>query len=68
MLAYLSRYTHRVAIANSRLIALDDQGVTFKYKDYRAKGRCRYKPMTLPVEQWHSLKKKPHSLKETDRF
>ena len=52
VLAYLSRYTHRVAIANSRLIALDDQGVTFKFKDYRAKGRCRYKPMTLPVEEF----------------
>ena len=37
VLAYLSRYTHRVAIANSRLIAFDEQGVTFKWKDYRAK-------------------------------
>jgi Putative transposase len=35
VLAYLSRYTHRVAIANSRLIAFDHKGVTFKYKDYR---------------------------------
>jgi hypothetical protein len=51
VLAYLSRYTHRVAIANSRLIALDEQGVTFRYKDYRAKGRVRYKTMTLePAE------------------
>ncbi len=47
MLAYLSRYTHRVAIANSRLIALDDKGVTFKWKDYRANGRSRQKLMTL---------------------
>ena len=39
VLAYLSRYTHRVAIANSRLIDLDEQGVTFKWKDYRAKER-----------------------------
>ena len=39
VLAYLSRYTHRVAIANSRLMTLDEQGVTFKWKDYRAKGR-----------------------------
>jgi hypothetical protein len=39
VLAYLSRYTHRVAIANSRLVACDDAGVTFKYKDYRAMGR-----------------------------
>ena len=47
VLAYLSRYTHRVAISNSRLIALDDKGVTFKWKDYRAKGRSRQKLMTL---------------------
>jgi len=52
VLAYLSRYTHRVAIANSRLIALDEQRVTFKFKDYRAKGRCRYGRMTLPVEEF----------------
>ncbi len=52
VLAYLSRYTHRVAIANSRLISLDEQAVTFKFKDYRAKGRCRYKPMRLPVEEF----------------
>jgi hypothetical protein len=51
VLAYLSRYTHRVAIANSRLIALDEHGVTFRWKDYRNKGRCRYKTMTLaPAE------------------
>ena len=37
VLAYLSRYTHRVAIANSRLVAFNDSGVTFKWKDYRAK-------------------------------
>ena len=52
VLAYLSRYTHRVAIANSRLIALDEQGVTFKWKDYRAKGRTRYKTMTLATEEF----------------
>ena len=46
-LAYLSRYTHRVAISNARLITLDKQGVTFKWKDYRAKGRIRHKTMTL---------------------
>ncbi len=39
VLTYLSRYTHRVAIANSRLVALDDKGVTFKWKDYRAQRR-----------------------------
>jgi hypothetical protein len=47
VLAYLSRYTHRVAIANSRLIAFDGAGVTFRWKDYRAKGRERHKVMTL---------------------
>jgi hypothetical protein len=47
VLAYLSRYTHRVAISNSRLLASDGDGVTFKYKDYRAKGRARQKVMRL---------------------
>jgi hypothetical protein len=47
VLAYLSRYTHRVAIANNRLIRLDGQGVTFKWKDYRVNGRTRHKVMTL---------------------
>ena len=40
VLAYLSRYTHRVAIANSRLLALDERGVTFRWKDYRARDRA----------------------------
>ncbi len=52
VLAYLSRYTHRVAIANSRLVASDDNGVTFKWKDYRAKGRARHKTMTLPAHEF----------------
>jgi len=52
VLAYLSRYTHRVAIANSRLITLDDAGVTFKWKDYRAKGRERAKVMTLATSEF----------------
>jgi hypothetical protein len=51
-LAYLSRYTHRVAIANSRLIAFDEQGVTFKWKDYRIDGRDRYKCMTLTADEF----------------
>ena len=51
VLAYLARYTHRVAISNSRLIALDEAGVTFKWKDYRIKGRDRLKTMRLdPAE------------------
>jgi hypothetical protein len=52
VLAYLSRYTHRVAIANSRLIALDDASVTFTWKDYRAKGRERAKVMTLAIDEF----------------
>ena len=52
VLAYLSRYTHRVAIANSRLIAFDENGVTFRYKDYRADGRARYKSMTLATDEF----------------
>ena len=52
MLAYLSRYTHRVAVANSRLIKFDQQGVTFKWKDYRIKGRDRYKVMTLATDEF----------------
>jgi hypothetical protein len=52
VLAYLSRYTHRVAISNGRLLAIDEHGVTFRWKDYRAKGKNRYKPMTLPPEEF----------------
>jgi len=52
VLEYLSRYTHRVAIANSRLIAFDGSGVTFKWKDYRCNGRDRYKTMTLPTDEF----------------
>ncbi len=51
VLAYLSRYTHRVAISNRRLVAMDEAGVTFRWKDYRVKGRTRHKMMTLdPAE------------------
>ena len=60
VLAYLSRYTHRVAIPNSRLIAMDERGVTFKWKDYRvkggaeggAKGKTRHKTMTLAPHEF----------------
>src|SRR5438876_215140 len=52
VLAYLSRYTHRVAISNRRLIAFDQNGVTFSYKDYRADGRARYKDMTLATNEF----------------
>ena len=52
VLAYLSRYTHRVAIANSRLLKFNDQGVTFKWKDYRNKHRFRHKAMTLKTDEF----------------
>jgi hypothetical protein len=52
VLAYLSRYTHRVAISNQRLLAFDERGVTFRWKDYRAKGRTRYKTMTLEAGEF----------------
>src|SRR5712671_6309198 len=52
VLAYLSRYTHRVAISNQRLLALDQRGVTFRWKDYRATGKTRHKTMTLGADEF----------------
>ena len=52
VLTYLSRYTHRVAISNRRLLALDERGVTFRWKDYRATGKTRYKAMTLAADEF----------------
>jgi len=52
VLAYLSRYTHRVAISNRRLIAADANNVTFKVKDYRVEGPGRYATMTLDVAEF----------------
>jgi hypothetical protein len=52
VLAYLARYTHRVAIANSRLMTLDERGVTFRYKDYRRNGQARYRTMTLGADEF----------------
>jgi Putative transposase/Transposase zinc-binding domain len=52
VLAYLSRYTHRVAISNSRLIDFDGTGVTFRYKDYRRNGADRQQVMTLAVDEF----------------
>jgi hypothetical protein len=52
VLAYLSLYTHRVAISNSRLLAYDGDSVTFKWKDYRAPGRYRHKTMTLTAPEF----------------
>jgi hypothetical protein len=52
VLAYLARYTHRVAISNSRLVSLDERGVTFRYKDYRRDGRARFRTMTLTPNEF----------------
>jgi hypothetical protein len=74
VLAYLSRYTHRVAIANSRLIACGQQGVTFKWKDYRIEGRDRYKQMTLATFEFirrfliHVLPKGLHRIRHYGLF
>jgi hypothetical protein len=50
VLAYLGRYTHRVAIANSRLISIDSARVGFKWKDYRHHGKS--KVMTLGADEF----------------
>jgi len=52
VLAYLARYTHRVALSNSRLVSLDERGVTFRYKDYRRNGRQRFRTMTLAPDEF----------------
>ncbi|MGE0289770.1 MAG: IS91 family transposase [Bradyrhizobium sp.] len=52
VLEYLSRYTHRVAISNSRLVAIDGDEVTFRWKDYRAKGRTKHKTMRLDASEF----------------
>jgi hypothetical protein len=52
VLRYLSRYTHRIAISNRRLVSADENGVTFKYKDYRIEGPTRYKTMTLATDEF----------------
>ena len=56
VLAYLSRYTHRVAISNGRLLAMDERGVTFRWKDYRSnkgdRGKTRHKAMTLSPQEF----------------
>jgi Putative transposase/Transposase zinc-binding domain len=52
VLAYLARYTHRVAISNSRLVSLDQRGVTFRYKDYRRDGQARFRAMTLAPDEF----------------
>jgi hypothetical protein len=74
VLAYLSRYTHRIAISNSRLIKADETGVTFKYKDYRVEGPERYKTMTLSPHEFirrflmHVLPKGFHRIRHYGLF
>ena len=74
VLAYLARYTHRVAISNSRLVAFDERGVTFKWKDYRAIGRDRQKVMTLQAPEFihrfllHVLPKGFHRIRHYGLF
>ena len=74
VLTYLSRYTHRVAIANSRLIAFNKNTVSFKYKDYRVEGPDRYKVMTLATDEFirrfliHVLPKGFHRIRHYGLF
>lgn len=69
VLAYLSRYTHRVAISNGRLLRFDEEGVTFRYKDYRRAGTERQQVMTLPADEFirrfllHDLPKGFHRIR-----
>ncbi len=74
VLRYLSRYTHRVAISNRRLIAADDGGVSFRWKDYRIDGPGRWKTMTLGAREFirrfllHVLPKGFHRIRHYGLF
>lgn len=74
VLAYLSRYTHRVAISNSRLIRMDDQGITFRVKDYRVTGPKRHTTMTLATDEFirrfliHVLPRGQHRIRHYGLF
>ena len=74
VLAYLSRYTHRVAISNTRLVAHDGRGVTFRYKDYREDGLAQRKAMTLKTDEFirrfllHILPKGFHRIRHYGLF
>jgi hypothetical protein len=74
VLAYLSRYTHRVAISNSRLIKADAMSVTFKVKNYRVEGSARYTTMTLDTTEFirrfliHVLPKGFHRIRHYGLF
>jgi hypothetical protein len=70
VLRYLSRYTHRVAISNRRLVAADDAGVAFRWKDYRVDGPERWKTMRLHPHEFirrfllHVLPKGFHRIRQ----
>lgn len=74
VLSYLARYTHRVAIANSRLISTNGDTVTFRYKDYRAKGQSRQKHITLKAQEFirrfliHTLPPRFHRIRHYGLF
>ena len=74
VLAYLARYTHRVALSNRRLIAADEKSVTFTFKDYRIEGPGRYKTMTLATAEFirrflaHVLPKGFHRIRHYGLF
>ena len=74
VLRYLSRYTHRVAISNRRLVAADDGGVSFRWKDYRSEGPERWKTMTLAPDEFirrfliHVLPKRFHRIRHYGLF
>jgi hypothetical protein len=74
VLAYLSRYTHRVAISNRRLVAANEKGITFRWKDYRIEEPGRYKTMTLPTHEFirrfliHVLPKGLHRIRHYGLF
>src|SRR3981189_817248 len=74
VLRYLSRYTHRVAISNRRLIAADDGAIAFRWKDYRVNGPGRWKTMRLPPHEFirrflmHVLPKGFHRIRHYGLF
>src|SRR4249920_3950880 len=74
VLRYLSRYTHRVAISNRRLVAADDDAIAFRWKDYRVDGQDRWKTMTLTAHEFirrfllHVLPKGFHRIRHYGLF
>ena len=74
VLRYLSRYTHRVAISNRRLVTADDGGIAFRYKDYRIDGPGRWKTMMLAPAEFirhfliHVLPKGLHRIRHYGLF